>query len=118
VKSGFQVKIVFKITQHSIPPAGVRDKELMKTLVDYYECGEYYPRLKEDGGDFVVTRFSDVRDKIIPFCDKYPIVGVKALDFADFCKAAEIMKVKGHLTESGLAEIRKIKAGMNKGRKN
>lgn len=88
----------------------------MKTLVDYFECGKYYPRLKGDGGDFVVTRFSDIRDKIIPFCDKYSIDGVKALDYADFKKVAEIMRVKGHLTESGFAEIRLIKASMNKGR--
>jgi len=38
---------------------------------------------------------------------------MKAKDFADFCKAAEIMKVKGHLTESGLEQICIIKAGMN-----
>jgi len=38
------------------------------------------------------------------------------LDFADFKKTVEIMKTKGHLTESGLEEIGMIKAGMNKGR--
>lgn len=42
------------------------------------------------------------------------MVGVKAKDFEAFCKAAEIMKVKGHTTESGLEEIHLIKAGMNK----
>ncbi|HLT42012.1 MAG TPA: hypothetical protein VKZ95_04845 [Sphingobacteriaceae bacterium] len=44
---------------------------------------------------------------------------MKALDFflrLDFKRAAEIMKVKGHLTQSGLDEIRLIKAGMNRGR--
>ena len=55
-------------------------------------------------------------DKIIPFFEKYPIKGVKALDYADFCKVAELMKNKAHLTEHGLEEIRKIKSGMNRGR--
>ena len=42
---------------------------------------------------------------------------MKALDFADFCRAAELMKEKKHLTKEGLEEIRQIKAGMNQGRK-
>ena len=55
-------------------------------------------------------------DIIIPFFDKYPIIGMKALDFADWCKTAELMKNKAHLTPQGLEEIKKIKQGMNKGR--
>ena len=42
---------------------------------------------------------------------------MKALDFADFCLAAELMKDNKHLTLEGLEQIRKIKAGMNTGRK-
>lgn len=104
------VRWIFKITQHS------RDAELIKSLVEYLDCGAYYPYGAREASDFVVQRLSDINEKIIPFFEKYPIVGVKALDFADFCKVAKIMKVKGHLTESGLDEIRKIKAGMNRGR--
>jgi len=51
--------------------------------------------------------------KIIPFFDKYPTLGVKAQSYAKFKKVAEIMKVKGHLTDSGLDEIRKIIAKDN-----
>ena len=54
--------------------------------------------------------------KIIPFFERCPILGVKALDFEDFKRVVAIIKVKGHLTESGLEEIRLIKAGMNRGR--
>jgi len=55
-------------------------------------------------------------EKIIPFFDKYPIKGEKSLDYANFKRATEIMEIKGHLTVNGLEEIRKIKAGMNRGR--
>ena len=65
--------------------------------------------------------------------DKYPLltpgVGNKKFNFQDFCKVAELMKDKAHLTDSppllggnhpvgdsGLEQIRKIKAGMNTGR--
>jgi hypothetical protein len=38
------------------------------------------------------------------------------LDYLDWCKVAELMQNKEHLTASGLDQIRKIKAGINKGR--
>lgn len=106
----YSARLIFKITQHS------RDVQLINSLVEYFDCGAYFSFEGREVSDFAVQRFSDIHEKIIPFFNKYPIFGVKALDFADFCKVAEIMKVKGHLTESGLDEIRKIKAGMNRGR--
>ena len=39
------------------------------------------------------------------------------MDFEDFCKVAEIINKKEHLTEKGLNQIRQIKVGMNTGRK-
>ena len=54
--------------------------------------------------------------KIIPFYNKYPIIGVKSEDFLDWCNVAKLMKEKKHLTQSGIDLIRKIKAGMNTGR--
>lgn len=56
---------------------------------------------------------SDMRDKIILFFVKYPILGSKAQDFYDFCKVADLMKDKKHLTPKGLDQICKIKEGMN-----
>jgi hypothetical protein len=53
----------------------------------------------------------------MPFFDKYPLQGVKSLDYADWCRVAELIKDKKHLTQEGLDQIRKIKAGMNTGRK-
>jgi hypothetical protein len=47
----------------------------------------------------------------------YPIQGVKALDFDDWCLAARIMKDKKHLTPKGLEQIKQIKARMNTQRK-
>lgn len=42
--------------------------------------------------------------------------GVKDLDYLDICKIAELIKNKAHLTISGMEEIKKIKAGMNRNR--
>lgn len=101
---------MFTIAQHS------RDADLLKYLskCEYFlGCGSYYPRYNREEGNFVVGKFSDIKLKIIPFFLKYPIYGVKALDFEDFCKAADIISKKEHLTVEGLAKIEVIKSRMN-----
>ena len=105
--TGSQVVLVCKITQHS------RDEELMKSLVSYFGWGRYESAHNKNIGNFIVTKFTDITDKVIPFFDKYQIIGVKALDFIDWCEAAELIKNKAHKTPEGLEEIWKIKMRMN-----
>jgi hypothetical protein len=45
--------------------------------------------------------------------EKYPLIGVKRLNYLDFCKIALMIKNKDHLTKAGLKAIAKIKDGMN-----
>lgn len=105
--TGYQIYLTFIVTQH------VRDELLMKCLNDYFGYGRLVR--KRDVYEFQVSRFSDI-EKILAFFEKYPILGEKAKDFADFSIVAGLMKDKVHLTESGVAKIRKIKEGMNRGR--
>ena len=105
---GMQIWLRFKLTQHS------RDRKLMESLKGFLSCGSYYGT--ENVGDYIVTKFWDIESKIIPFFNHYSLRGAKLLDFIDFKKSAEIIKVKGHRTQDGLTEILKIKAGMNRGR--
>jgi len=109
---GPRVQLFFRISQHS------RDAELMKSLVKHFGCGVYYSRHNRNEGEFQVTVFSNIFEYIMPFFNQYPIVGVKHLDYLDFCQVALIMKEGRHLTIEGLDEIRKIKSGMNSGRQN
>jgi hypothetical protein len=67
--------------------------------------------------DYFLTRLEDFKYKIIPFFDKYPIHGVKSCDFNDFKKVFLIRENRNALlTTDDMAEIKKIKLGMNKGR--
>ena len=106
-KLGVQVILRYQVTQH------VRDSALIYNFIEFFDCGNFTVRSDKIVCDFVVSKFSDICKIIIPFFDKYPLFGVKAKNYADFKKVAEIMRVKGHLTDSGLEEIIKIKAGMN-----
>jgi len=67
-------------------------------------------------GDFYVSKYTDITEKIIPFFDLYPILGVKALDFEDFKKVAKLMSNSAHLNLEGLKQIKQIQIGMNRAR--
>lgn len=109
MKIGYLVELTFKITQH------YRDEQLMISLIEYFGCGNVYKN--RDTVEFKIPKFEDLTKKIIPFFEKYPIQGEKFLDYLDFVKVIKLMKNKAYLTEEGLDKIRKIKAGMNRGRK-
>lgn len=87
----------------------------MKSVIEYFDCG--YLRKDRESFRQRVEKFYDIENKIIPFFIKYPIVGVKAQDFLDFCRVVELIKENKHLTKDGLEQVRKIKEGMNRGRK-
>jgi len=89
----------------------------MKSLIGFFGCGRVATRSNVMAVDFIVTKFGDLTDKVIPFFKKYSAIGEKSEDFVDWCKAAELIKNKSHLTKEGLEQIKKIKTGMNKGRK-
>ena len=108
---GYQVKLKFQITQHS------RDYLLIKSFENYLECGITREVAKRPACDFVVNKFLDIEQKILPLLINRPLQGVKSLDFEDFCKVVSIMKKKEHLTPQGLEKIKKIKSNMNTGRK-
>jgi hypothetical protein len=85
----------------------------MRKLITFFQCGRIESTSQNILLNFVVTNFKDIIDKIIPFFEKYPIQGVKSLDFAYFKQVADLMKSKAHLTKEGLYEIRFIKSKMN-----
>lgn len=109
-KSGEAIQLKFIVTQHS------RDIVLMQSLVKYFSCGSVSERQNQPAVDFVVSRFSDLVEKIMPFCQNFPPLGVKLSDYLNFFKAVELMQNKAHLTKEGLDQIRLIKSSMNRGK--
>lgn len=109
--SGVQVMIAFSISQH------VRDELLLIKFIKYLGCGNIEKvSTRPSGVNFVVYKFSDIFEKIIPFFQSYPLQGIKYMDYWDFCEVAKIMKDKGHLTDEGVKKIKSLKSGMNTGR--
>ena len=109
-KTGYYVRLRATVNQHS------RDEILISKLINILDYGFVTKHTKKKVITFVVYRFDNIYNKIIPFFNKYPILGIKSLDFKDFCKAAESMNKGTHLTLEGLEKIRNIKSNMNRGR--
>jgi hypothetical protein len=104
------IRLRIEIGQHS------RDVALIYYLPVFLKCGYTIIWKNKDYISYSVSKFEDISSKIIPFFEKYPILGVKSQDFKDFCLVSELMKKKIHLTKDGMEKILNIKSGMNKGR--
>jgi len=100
----------------------IRDLDVLKGLATYFSSNSKNT-IKKVGisGDksvyLQIAKFIDINEKIIPFFEKYPILGVKSLDFEDFKKVCKLIKNKKHLSPLGIKAILDIKLNMNQNRK-
>ena len=86
----------------------------MDSLVKFLGCGSIVKHNAKFSVEFVVTKFSDIQEKIIPFFEKNSLQGIKSLKFNSFTEAAELIKNKAHLNSEGLKKIKQIKERRNK----
>lgn len=93
LRIGYQVQLKFLLTQHD------RDLELFNYLVEFLGYGYVCKYANRNAVDFIVTKFSDIVNKLLPLFQKYPIVGYKYLDFLYFVKIVQLMENKAHLRE-------------------
>ena len=67
----------------------------------FVNCGHVYKK-KRGSIHFMVTKFSDITEKLIPLLQNYFTIGEKHKDFHDFCQVSYMIKEKEHLTKNGL----------------
>ncbi len=119
-----RVQLRFAIHLH------IRETEVIKGLANYLLDSKYnhhsvdqeneklkYIYYTENSVAIQIVNFSDILNIIIPFFEKYPIQGMKRLDFVDFKIVADMVNNKEHLTSKGFDKILQIKEGMNLNRK-
>lgn len=117
---GYRVSLIYSFHLH------IRDLEVLKGLCNYFNNyfnkniisneKKVYISEKDNSVHLQIGNFTDISEKIIPFFDKYPIQGIKSLDFEDFKKVCLIVKSKKHLTPDGIKTILEIKSNMTKNR--
>lgn len=88
-KIGQRVQLGFKLSQHE------RDIKLMELLVDFFGSGQIYKGSKKSVVSLTIVKISDITNIIIPLFENHPLVGVKQLDFIDFCKVENLINEGG-----------------------
>lgn len=84
----------------------------MELFIKYFGLGKV--SVRSDRCDYYVQDFSKIYQIIIPHFEKYPLCNIKALDFSDFKKAANLYQTD---KINNILEIKKIISNMNSTRK-
>ena len=105
--AGFQVLPEFTVVQHK------RDVQILHALKAHFGCGV----VRVNRGDRMAYRVrgqEHLLERIIPFFMQHPLKTKKNVDFLKFRDCLLLMEKGAHLTAGGIAEVRKIAAGMNR----
>ena len=110
---GRQIFPEFVITQ------GAKSLSALRWIKDYFGCGSIvlnkrYDNHNEDLYRYCVRSIPDLRDKIIPFFERYPLRTYKRNDFMVFKRVISSMSKKKHLTREGWEKVLKLASLMNR----
>ncbi len=112
-KLGWQVFPEFVVTQ------GAKSYKALEEIRKFFGCGRIfinrrYDNHHEDTYRFCIRSVADLREKIVPFFEKYSLRTMKLNDFQKFKKVLNLMKNGAHLKVKGLKSIQKIALTMNR----
>ncbi len=113
LKNGWQVFPEFVVTQ------GEKSLFALEELQKFFECGKIFINTRYDNHREPLYRYcvrstKDIREKIIPFFQKYPLRTAKRDDFERFVKILGMMERGLHLSTDGMGKIALIIQEMNR----
>ena len=103
----WKISAAFNVSQHDLEPL-----ELFRATLG---CGSLR-RAGNGGWYWEVNRLSDIRDRVVPFFERFPLVGQKARDFELFKSAVALLSKPGASDDDYVA-ILQLREGMNRGGK-
>jgi hypothetical protein len=104
---GFRISAAFNVSQH--------DREPLDLFRETLGCGTL--RQAGNGGWYwEVNRLSELADRILPFFDRFPIVGEKAQDYRLWREAVLLLDA-GRLSDQDYHQVLALRERMNRGGK-
>ena len=103
----WKVSAAFNVSQ--------RDRAPLELFRDTLGCGSIR-KAGNDGWYWEVNCLSDLAGRILPFFDRFPLVGTKANDYARFRRAVQLLS-QGHLSDTDYLSILELREQMNRGGK-
>ncbi len=109
---GWQVQPQFVVVQ------GASSLGALEAMRDFFGCGRINCNRRRDNHReplyrYVVRRFADLDEVIVPFFKQHPLLTAKRENFRKFADVLELMKQRRHLDVLGLKEIEAIVETMN-----
>lgn len=94
------------------------DLALLEEVKKSFDCGAIYyqneKRLNHSGCyRFEVNALRDLKEKLIPFFEEYPLHSKKRKEFEIFKTIFQLVERLEHKTPQGLKKIEKLKSAMN-----
>jgi LAGLIDADG endonuclease len=103
----FRISAAFNVSQ--------QDRVPLDLFRDVLGCGTL--RQAGNGGWYwEVNRLSDLNDQIVPFFDRFPIVGAKAEDYR-LWRSAVLLISAGRLSDRDYRQVLALRERMNRGGK-
>ncbi|OGC50745.1 hypothetical protein A2716_01770 [candidate division WWE3 bacterium RIFCSPHIGHO2_01_FULL_40_23] len=110
-KNGFQIITEFHVSQNP------RGRIVLDQLKNRLGCGYIKPNHKASTDDvslvLVVKDNKDLKEKVIPFFLKNPLISGKYQDFLKFKETVELISQGEHLTDQGFKLILDLAYSMN-----
>ena len=103
----WKISAAFNVSQH--------DRAPLELFRETLACGSM--RKAGNGGWYwEVNRLPDIQTRIVPFFERFRLVGTKARDFELFRDAVRIL-VQPVMSDSGYRQVLALREGMNRGGK-
>jgi LAGLIDADG endonuclease len=105
--ASFRLSAAFNVSQ--------RDRAPLDLFRETLGCGTM--RVAGNGGRYwEVNRLSDERERIVPFFERFPLVGHKAQDFELWRQVVDLLS-QANLSDSDLRTVLALRERMNRGGK-
>jgi LAGLIDADG endonuclease len=103
----FRISAAFNVSQHDRVPLDLFRETLGRGRLREAGNGGWY---------WEVNRLSDLSDRIVPFFDRFPIVGTKAQDYRLWKSAVYVLSA-GSLSDQDYRQVLALRERMNRGGK-
>ena len=112
-KLGWQVFPEFVITQRE------NGLKALQEAKQFFDCGQIYVNRRFDNHRVPIYRYcvrniKDLRNKIVPVFQRFPLKTSKKTDFNLFSEALDLMDAKKHLASQGIKLLAEIAERMNR----
>jgi hypothetical protein len=107
MKTNIEVRPSFSISQNK------RNLELLKLINQHFKCGAIRFSKSDQNYKFEVRSIKELVKTIIPFFDKYPLLGIKRNDFLNFKEVCMMIYQNQHLNPDNLKKIIQLSYQIN-----